>query len=109
MHEFTSGINVQFYVKMGVSMMNTRLNNLPLPYVLSVPSGRPNSSDMPLVVVMHGRGADAHDLADLAPTLDGPGGYRFLFPNAPTPWEAAPGMTFGFTWFDGWPPSTASI
>jgi phospholipase/carboxylesterase len=64
---------------------------------------------MPLVIVMHGRGADAFDLADIAPALDGPGGYRFLFPNAPKPWEAGPGMTFGFTWFDGWPPAGDSL
>ena len=36
--------------------------------------------------------------------IDGPGGYRFVFPNAPNAWEAAPGMTFGYTWFDGLPP-----
>ncbi|HEU4522092.1 MAG TPA: alpha/beta hydrolase [Thermoanaerobaculia bacterium] len=64
---------------------------------------------MPLVLVMHGRGADANDLADLAPALDGPGGYRFVFPNAPKPFEAYPGMAFGYTWFDGWPPSAGSI
>jgi phospholipase/carboxylesterase len=56
---------------------------------------------------MHGRGADANDLADIAPMIDG--GYRFLFPNAPKAWEAAPGMTFGFTWFDGWPPQGTSL
>ena len=64
---------------------------------------------MPLVLLMHGRGADANDLADIAPALDGPSGYRFLLPNAPRPWEASPGMTFGYTWFDGWPPSRESI
>ena len=41
--------------------------------------------------------------------LDLPGGARFVFPNAPTPFEAAPGMTFGFTWFDGWPARGASL
>ena len=64
---------------------------------------------MPLVVVMHGRGADANDLADIAPMIDGPSGYRFVFPNAPNAWEAAPGMTFGFTWFNGLPPDAASL
>lgn len=94
---------------MFLSMMNTRRNDLPLPYVLSVPSGQPDTAELPLVIVMHGRGADANDLADLAPALDTAPGYRFLFPNAARPWEAAPGMTFGFTWFDGWPPSPESI
>ncbi len=64
---------------------------------------------MPLVVIMHGRGADANDLADIAPYLDGPAGYRFLFPNAPKPWEAAPGMVFGYTWFDGVPAEVNSL
>lgn len=84
-------------------------NDLPLPYVLVTPGGRPESDRLPLVVVMHGRGADANDLAGIAPALDGPGGYRFVFPNAPRPFEAYPGMSFGFTWFDGWPPSEATI
>ena len=80
-----------------------------LKYVLRVPSSRPDDEPLPLVLLMHGRGADANDLADLAPMLDPPGGARFVFPNAPTPFEAAPGMTFGFTWFDGWPARGASL
>jgi phospholipase/carboxylesterase len=64
---------------------------------------------MPLVVVLHGRGADANDLAGLAPYLDGPGGYRFILPNAPRPFEPVPGMRFGFSWFDGWPPARGSV
>ncbi len=90
-------------------MTISRRNDLPLLYVLKTPSGRPESEEMPLVIVMHGRGADSNDLADVAPLLDGPSGYRFVFPNAPKPWEAAPGMTFGFSWFDGWPPSAPSL
>jgi phospholipase/carboxylesterase len=83
--------------------------DLPLKYVVRIPSGRPENDTMPLVVVMHGRGADANDLADIAPMIDGPSGYRFVFPNAPNAWEAAPGMTFGFTWFNGLPPDAASL
>lgn len=83
--------------------------DLPLKYVLAVPAGRAETERTPLVVVMHGRGADANDLADIAPMIDGPSGYRFLFPNAPKAWEAAPGMTFGFTWFDGLPPDANSL
>ena len=66
-----------------------------LKYVLRVPSLRPDDEPLPLVLLMHGRGADANDLADLAPMLDPPGGARFVFANAPKPFEAAPGMTFG--------------
>ncbi|HKS22795.1 MAG TPA: dienelactone hydrolase family protein [Thermoanaerobaculia bacterium] len=77
--------------------------------VLRVPSAQPDDVPLPLVLVMHGRGADANDLADLAPMLDPPGGARFVFPNAPKPFEAAPGMTFGYSWFDGWPPRGQSM
>jgi len=62
---------------------------------------------MPMVICLHGRGADANDLADLAPMLDG--GYRFIFPDAPRPFEPMPGYSVGWTWFDGWPPEPASI
>lgn len=85
-------------------MTLTRHEDLSLKYVLNVPSGRADSEELPLVVLMHGRGADANDLADVAPMIDGAGGYRFVFPNAPKPFEAYPGMTFGWSWFDGWPP-----
>ena len=83
--------------------------DLALPYVLSVPSGKPDTESMPLVIVMHGRGADASDLSDLAPMIDWPEGCRFVFPNAARPFEAYPGTTFGYSWFDGWPPEGDSI
>ena len=76
-------------------------------YVLRVPSKAADTAELPLVVVMHGRGADANDLADLAPYLDR--GYRFVFPNAPKPFMPMPGYTFGFTWFDGWPAERGSL
>jgi phospholipase/carboxylesterase len=79
-----------------------------LKYLVNTPSGRPDSDELPLVVILHGRGADARDLADLAPMLDN-GRCRFVFPNAPHAFEAYPGMTFGWTWFHGWPPSRESI
>ena len=50
-----------------------------------------------------------HDLADLAPVLAERESWRFVFANAPRPFEAAPGMTFGWTWFDGWPPDPKSV
>lgn len=83
-------------------------DHLSLPYVLSVPSDARPSEPRPLVIVLHGRGADMNDLADIAPLLDR-GGYRFVFPNAPHAFEAAPGMIFGRSWFDGWPPTRSSM
>jgi phospholipase/carboxylesterase len=76
---------------------------------VEIPSRRPDSEPLPMVILMHGRGADMNDLADLAPLFDTAGGCRFVFPNAPRPWEASPGMTFGWTWFDGWPPERKSV
>jgi phospholipase/carboxylesterase len=89
------------------SMGTSRHDDLALRYVMSVPGGAPAGAEMPLVVVMHGRGADANDLADIAPALDH--GYRFVFPNAQKAFEAYPGMTLGYTWFDGWPPAGSAI
>jgi len=62
-----------------------------------------------MVILIHGRGADMNDLADLAPMLDAADGCRFVFPNAPRPFEPYPGMAVGWTWFEGWPPQHESI
>jgi len=88
-------------------MTLSRHDDLSLRHVLSVPSSKPDDAEMPLVILMHGRGADANDLADLAPMIDG--GYRFVFPNAAKPFEPMPGYSFGWSWFDGWPPEGDSI
>ena len=88
--------------------MLERYDHLSLEYVLNVPSDARPSDGRPLVIVLHGRGADMNDLADIAPMLDR-GGYRFVFPNAPHPFEPSPGLTFGRSWFDGWPPTRASL
>jgi phospholipase/carboxylesterase len=84
-------------------------DDLSLRYRLEVPSRRSDGEPMPMVLMIHGRGADMNDLADLAPLLDTPEGVRFVFPNAPKAFEAYPGMTFGWTWFDGWPPEPESV
>ena len=84
-------------------------SDLSLNYLLEVPSNRPDTDAMSMVILIHGRGADANDLVDLGPLLDTPDGARFVLPNAPKPFEAYPGMTFGWTWFEGWPPSTSSV
>lgn len=90
-------------------MTLTRHDDLSLRYVMNVPSARGDQESMPLVVIMHGRGADANDLADLASMMDVEPGCRFVFPNAPRHFEPMPGMRFGYSWFDGWPPEGDSI
>jgi phospholipase/carboxylesterase len=78
-----------------------------LEHLVITPTKQPDTARLPLVVLMHGRGADNRDLADLAPLIDD--GYRWVFPNAPKPFQPYPGMSFGYTWFDGWPPEGDSI
>lgn len=80
-----------------------------LRHLVRVPTRRADSDAMPMVIMIHGRGADMNDLADLAPMFDTRSGARFVFPNAPKPFEAYPGMTFGWTWFEGWPPVHESV
>jgi phospholipase/carboxylesterase len=81
--------------------------DLSLRYALSVPSGKADEAELPLVFILHGRGADANDLIDIAPLIDD--NYRFIFPNAPEPFEPSPGFSFGYTWFDGWPAERSSF
>lgn len=55
-------------------------------------------SDLPLIVAIHGRGADATDLASLAQELN-PGTYRWVLPQGPRPVPLGPGYT-GWAWYD---------
>jgi phospholipase/carboxylesterase len=87
----------------------TRHDDLSLRYVINVPSGKAADAELPMVVILHGRGADAFDLADIAPMIDTRGGCRFVFPNAQKPFEPYPGQRFGWSWFDGWPPVGNSL
>ena len=54
------------------------------------------TADVPLVICLHGRGADASDLAHLASDL--PPGYRWIWPNAPHPVPFPDGST-GWAWY----------
>jgi phospholipase/carboxylesterase len=80
-----------------------------LRHIVRTPSRRADTEPLPMVVMIHGRGADMNDLADLAPMLDAAGGCRFIFPNAAKPFEPYPGMSMGWTWFEGWPPQGESL
>ena len=84
--------------------MSSRIRDLSLPYIehSSAPGENP-----PIVVLIHGRGADAADLVDLS-TMIGDG-YRYLFPDAPRSFEPMPGYSFGLSWFDGLPPEQTSF
>ena len=63
-------------------------------YIAVEPEGA--SGDAPLVVMMHGRGSSAEDLAGLAPMLDP--GWRYAFPQAPLTLNLG-GFT-GYSWYE---------
>lgn len=84
--------------------MSTRITDLTLPYIEHSSGAAPGT---PIIVLIHGRGADASDLVDLS-SMIGPG-YRYLFPDAPRDFEPMPGYRFGRTWFDGLPPEAESF
>jgi phospholipase/carboxylesterase len=54
--------------------------------------------DMPWVVLFHGYGADASDLAPLANVIPAPKGLNWLFPEGPLSVPIGP-MYFGRAWF----------
>jgi phospholipase/carboxylesterase len=55
------------------------------------------SSDLPVIFSIHGRGADATDLASLAPEIGD--GYRWILPQGPRPVPLGPGYV-GWAWYD---------
>ena len=67
-----------------------------LHYLAIFPDDYDAAADYPLVAMLHGFGANMQDLAGLAPSLN-PKGYVYVCPNAPIPFELAPGMT-GYGW-----------
>lgn len=84
--------------------MNARIRDLSLPYLEHYQGA---DATPPIVVLIHGRGADAADLVDLSGMIGD--GYRYLFPDAPKPFEPMPGYQFGRTWFEGLPPERDSF
>jgi len=56
-----------------------------------------DSRDVPVIFSIHGRGADATDLAGLAPEFGD--GYRWILPQGPRPVPLGPGYV-GWAWYD---------
>jgi phospholipase/carboxylesterase len=67
-----------------------------LHYLVIFPDDYDAEASYPLVVMLHGFGANMQDLAGLAPSINRKG-YVFACPNAPIPFELAPGMV-GYGW-----------
>ncbi len=67
-----------------------------LAYLNIYPDDYEDGADYPLVVMLHGFGANMRDLAGLAPSIN-PEGYVYSCPNAPIPFNLGPGMV-GYGW-----------
>jgi phospholipase/carboxylesterase len=72
-----------------------------LQYILVTPEGFTAEAGYPLVVLLHGFGANMQDLTSLAPYIDDTG-YVYAFPNAPFEVNLGPGYT-GYSWATGRP------
>jgi phospholipase/carboxylesterase len=69
-----------------------------LEYLTLFPDDYEAGQPYPLIVCLHGRGADMRDLAGLAPAID-QHGYLYVCPNAPVTIAIGPGYT-GQAWYE---------
>jgi phospholipase/carboxylesterase len=78
-----------------------------LEYLTVFPDNYEAGRPYPVIVCLHGRGADMRDLAGLAPAIDQKG-YLYICPNAPVTVSIGPGYT-GQAWYEpgGNPSATA--
>ncbi len=67
-----------------------------LEYLTVVPDNHASDVNYPLVVMLHGFGANMQDLAGLAPAIASEG-YVYACPNAPIPFDLGPGQV-GYGW-----------
>lgn len=67
-----------------------------LHYLAIFPDDYDENARYPVIVMLHGFGANMQDLAGLAPSLNSRG-YVYVCPNAPIPFELGPGM-IGYGW-----------
>ena len=67
-----------------------------LQYLVIEPDGYSPGSEYPMVILLHGFGANMQDLAGLCPTID-PQGYLYACPNAPLTFQLGPGHV-GYGW-----------
>ena len=67
-----------------------------LRYLTVHPDGYDPNRKYPMVIMLHGFGANMEDLAGLSPVID-PRGYVYAFPNGPESLELAPGYV-GYSW-----------
>jgi phospholipase/carboxylesterase len=69
-----------------------------LEYLMLLPDDYAPEQRYPMIICLHGRGADMRDLAGLAPAIDSDG-YVYVCPNAPVTIAIGPGYT-GQAWYE---------
>ena len=67
-----------------------------LNYLTVHPDNYRQEESYPLVILLHGYGANKQDLASLSPAIDAEG-YVYAYPNAPFAVQIGPGM-MGYAW-----------
>lgn len=67
-----------------------------LKYLTVDPDNYDPNKKYPMIVMLHGFGANMQDLAGIAPVLN-PTGYVYAFPNGPEAMELGPGYV-GYSW-----------
>ncbi len=77
-------------------MQSKQFEGKTLKYLAIEPDGYTPESEYPMIVLLHGFGANMGDLAGLCPAIDAEG-YVYICPNAPLSVEIGMGMT-GFAW-----------
>src|SRR3954465_15631963 len=65
-------------------MKQVRYRGTSLEYLTVYPDAYDVQEAYPLIICLHGYGANMEDLTSLASALD-PGGYLYVFPNGPLP------------------------
>jgi len=79
-----------------------------LAYLTVFPDNYEAGQAYPMIVCLHGRGAEMRDLAGLAPAID-QRGYVYVCPNAPVTISIGPGYT-GQAWYEpGGNPNPAAM
>jgi phospholipase/carboxylesterase len=79
-----------------------------LQYLTVFPDDYEAGESYPMIICLHGRGADMRDLAGLAPAID-QRGYLYVCPNAPVTVSIGPGYT-GRAWYEpGGNPTPAAM
>lgn len=73
-----------------------------LRYLVIHPDKYDHEKDYPMIILLHGYGANMHDLAGLCPAIDRES-YLYACPNAPLTLQIRPGYE-GFGWMPPMPP-----